>query len=222
MKGVFLADSHTFHMNVDVPDGDILFHSGDLTMSGTLNELIDFRDWFVKLPHTHKVVIAGNHDRLLMTKPEIGNKMFTDCHYLNNSGIEIEGRNIWGSPMTPSFSRMRDGLAFYEKAEKMMWNDIPENLDVLLTHGPPWGILDEVWDNDWDNMSRHKENVGDKILLSKVIEKKPKIHSFGHVHEEYGVFEKSRNPPYDKTLFINSSVVDEHYNVVNEPIVTHI
>lgn len=228
MKGVFLSDTHNFHMDVDVPDGDILFHSGDFTMSGTLSEVLDFHDWFVSLPHPHKVLIAGNHDRCLGQDGILGMKIFTECHYLQNSGITIEGKKIWGSPMTPAFNGMREGLSFYtngDREAKGVWSALPKDLDVLLTHGPPWGILDAVErtyfteSEKYDELdSTFTEHVGDKMLLSKVIQKKPKVHSFGHIHEEYGVFERSRNPPYDDTIFINCSVVDERYDVVNEPI----
>jgi len=208
-------------MDVDVPDGDIIFHCGDFTLSGSLSEVLDFKDWFSSLPHTYKVVIGGNHDRCLGQDGIFGLKLFTDVHYLQNSGIEIEGRKIWGSPMTPAFNGMRSGLTFYtngEKEAKNIWSSLPKDLDVLLTHGPPWGILDKV--RHWD--TGEPENVGDKMLLSKVIQKKPKVHAFGHIHEDYGVFENSRNPPYDETIFINCSVVNESYNVVNEPIELHI
>lgn len=232
MKAVFLSDTHNFHMDVDVPDGDILFHTGDLTMSGTLSELMDFKDWFESLPHTHKVLIAGNHDKCLGEDGILGMKMFTGCHYLNNSGVTIEGRKIWGSPMTPGFNGMRAGLSFYtngDKEAKNIWSSLPKDLDVLLTHGPPWGILDEVKRYQFEESSDYQgddisfiENCGDKMLLSKVIKRQPKIHAFGHIHEGYGVFEKSRNPPYDNTLFMNCSVVNERYNVVNEPIEVNI
>ena len=98
----------------------------------------------------------------------------------------------------------------------MIWSDIPKDLDVLLTHGPPWGILDEVLEYNKDLLGMHKENVGDKMLLSKVIQKKPKIHSFGHLHECYGVLENIKYAP--NTTFINCSVVNEQYDVINEPI----
>ena len=92
MKAVFLSDTHNFHTDVDVPDGDILFHTGDFTMSGSLSEVMDFHDWFVSLPHEHKVVIGGNHDRCLGQDGILGMKLFTECHYLQNSGVTIEGR----------------------------------------------------------------------------------------------------------------------------------
>ena len=201
-------------------------------MSGSLSELIDFKDWFESQPHTYKVVIGGNHDRCLGQDGVLGMKIFTDCYYLDNSGIEIEGRKIWGSPMTPAFNGMRGGLTFYTNSDreaKNIWSSLPKDLDVLLTHGPAWGILDEVkrlqFVESFDYKAEgiyYTENVGDKMLLSKIIQKKPKVHAFGHIHEDYGVFEKSRNPPYDNTLFINCSVVDERYDVVNEPIEVNI
>lgn len=211
MKCVFISDTHNYHNHLDLPDGDILIHAGDFTLTGTLHEVLDFKDWFEKQEHPYKVVIAGNHDRVLGENELLGFKMFTNSYYLLNSGVTIEGLKIWGGPMTPAFNGMRSGLTFYTNSDreaKAVWRGMPKNLDILLTHGPPLYVLDEVKDDIGGIVC-----CGDGMLASKVIQKKPRYHAFGHIHEGYGIFKADYG-----TTFINCSVVNEKYNVVNKPI----
>lgn len=220
MKCVFISDTHNFHLDphLEIPDGDTLIHCGDFTMSGNINEVFDFKEWFEKLPHQNKILIGGNHDRCLGESPFLPLKLFTGSIYLHNSGIEIDGKKFWGSPMTPAFNGMRKGLTFFTNSDreaKGVWSAIPKNLDVLITHGPPWGILDSV--PHWD--TGELENVGDKMLLAKVIQRQPKYHAFGHIHENYGVLKMK--DPYNCT-FINASLVNARYNLVNKPILIDI
>lgn len=219
MKAVCISDTHNYHNDVKLPDADILIHAGDFTMVGSLSEVLEFNEWLGKQEHSYKVVIAGNHDKCLGENETLGFKMITNAIYLQNSGTEIEGKKIWGSPMTHSFEGMRSGLTFHAnrdgKVLKKTWNNIPDKLDILLTHGPPFAILDEVENNF--NPYFNKENCGDGLLAAKVIEKKPRYHVFGHIHEGYGQFISDYG-----TTFINCSVIDEAYNLVNEPIVIDI
>lgn len=219
MKCVFISDTHNYHKQLDpLPDGDILFHTGDFTLTGTINEVYDFKEWFEKQEHPFKVVIAGNHDRILGQGEMLGFKLFTNSYYLLNSGVKIKGLKIWGSPITPAFRGMRPGLTFYTNSDgeaKGVWRGIPKNLDILLTHGPPFGILDKVIDR-FDGYCQ-EINCGDGMLAAKIIQKKPRYHAFGHIHEGYGIFKADYG-----TTFINCSVVNEKYNVVNEPIVVDI
>jgi len=218
-KIVCMADSHNFHHHVNVPDGDILIHAGDFTMTGRLSEVVDFNEWLGKLNHPYKIVVAGNHDRCLGENGTLGMKMFTNAIYLERSGTEIEGLKIWGAPMTPAFNGMRGGLTFYtndDKEAKGVWGSMPKDLDILITHGPPFGILDEVIEYPYHDYSEI-QNCGDRMLASKVIQRKPKYHIFGHIHEGYGRFKADYG-----TRFINCSVVDKAYNPINEPIVINL
>jgi len=224
MKVVIISDTHTFHRepSFEIPDGDTLIHCGDFTMSGSIHEAFEFKDWFDNLPHQNKLVIGGNHDRCFGQDEMMALKMFTGSIYLHNSGIEIDGIKFWGSPMTPAFNGMRGGLTFYTNSEreaKGIWSGIPKDLDVLITHGPPWGILDSV--PHWD--TGEPEHVGDKMLLSKIIQRKPKYHVFGHIHEGYGIYKSDpKKDPYNGTVFVNASSVNARYNLVNAPIVIDI
>ncbi len=220
-KIVCISDTHNFHHDVDVPDGDILIHAGDFTLSGTLGEVVEFNEWLGTLDHPYKIVIAGNHDRCLGESGTLGLKMFTNAIYLERSGKEIEGIKFWGAPMTPAFNGMRGGLTFYtnnNKEAKGVWRGMPKKLDVLITHGPPKFILDEVPRYEYGQTFRvgeqTVEHCGDGMLASKVIKNKPKYHIFGHIHEGYGQFKADYG-----TKFINCSVVNASYNVVNKPIV---
>ena len=218
MKIVCTSDTHGYHHDLKVPDGDVFIHAGDITMCGEFGVMADFNDWLKTLPHTYKIVIAGNHDKPLGDSPTLGTKIFSNAIYLQNSAVEIEGLKFWGSPITPAFGGMREGLAFYtnNKAEaKNTWKQIPKDTDVLITHGPPLHILDEV-ENRF-NLYFDKENCGDGILAARVIEIKPKLHAFGHIHEGYGEYIASYG-----THFVNCSAVNETYNIINKPIVVNI
>jgi len=210
-KAVFMSDSHGFHHDVHPPDGDILLHAGDLTMNGELNVLMDLNDWFGKQPHPYKVVIAGNHDRSLGQDQMLGFKIFTNAIYLLNSSVEIEGLKIWGSPYTPWNSEIYNYFAFGKPRYDMKgaWRGMPRDADILLTHCPPKGILDKVAETGFNP----GDHVGDELLLDRIRRYKPKINGFGHIHEEYGIVRGKH------TTFINCSVVDEFYNLVNNPVV---
>lgn len=216
-KIVSFADSHTFHMDLDIEDGDILIFAGDMTMAGDLDGILEFNEWIGTLPHPIKIVIAGNHDTYLETHKKNGfngKKMITNAIYLDEELINIHGINIYGSPYTPSFANMRKGLSFYKERGielKELWDEIPKETDILLTHGPPYGILDQAYDGSPKGFS-----VGDKMLLKRVMEIKPKYHIYGHIHEANGIFETGKSQPYGGCTFINASVVDGNYNVVND------
>lgn len=215
MKIVCISDTHNFHDRLEVPEGDMLIHAGDFTLAGSLSEVLDFNDWLGTLSHKHKIIIAGNHDTCFGENKMLGFKMITNGTYLLNSGVDIEGIKIWGSPLTPTFKGMRGGLTFHAdrdgKAMKRTWQGIPKNLDILITHGAPFRVLDYVVSG-----SDAGKNVGDAVLAEKVKQRKPKYHIFGHIHEGYGTVKVGR------TKFINCSVVNELYNVVNKPIVINL
>jgi Icc-related predicted phosphoesterase len=210
MKLTFISDTHNKHYGLSEIEGDIIFHSGDLVADhNSMYSYTTFFKWFSSLRFAHKVFIAGNHDMFFDNKLLNGKDIFEEygIHYLENSGIEIEGLKIWGSPNTPKFFNW----FFMKEREDLVevWKEIPEDLDVLLTHGPPCGIGDFVK----SRRSKGLELVGDKALLDAVILKQPKIHSFGHVHEGYGIY--SAPQLNTKTLFLNSSRLDYRYNPVN-------
>lgn len=219
MKIVCISDTHNLHCHLKLPPGDVLVHAGDATLTGELHEMIDFRDWFESQDYSYRVMIGGNHDVTLGNAGKlIGPKMFSNSYYLENSGVEIEGLQFWGSPMTPAFKGMRRGLTFYTTSAKEainIWKGIPDDTDVLITHGPPYGILDKAYSG---LLYESGFSCGDLMLGYRVSQVKPKLHIFGHIHEEGGkVFDS-----YIGVKYVNCSVVNRAYNLINKPVVVDI
>jgi Icc-related predicted phosphoesterase len=212
MKIVCLSDTHNCNEQIRVPDGDVLIHSGDATVRGTPAETEDFLRWFSSLPHKHKIFVAGNHDWLYETNNRLARILTANfkIKYLQDSFAEIEGLKIYGSPWQPRFFDWAFNLnRGAEIAEK--WKLIPPDADVLITHGPPFGILDEVPKRYWT------ENAGCEELRKRIEEiaafGKLKLHVFGHIHCGYGQTEKFG------VRFVNASNCDEQYEPTQPPIV---
>jgi Icc-related predicted phosphoesterase len=199
---VLLSDTHELHRDAEVPPGDLLIHAGDITFfSRQPAVLADFNLWLGGLPHRHKVVIPGNHDSLL--SEDIYRKQITNAHLLINSGVEIEGLRIWGSPVTPYWNA---AFGIPGSAERTAhWNSIPEGLDILVTHGPPHRVLDRA--------PGEMHHGGDPELRGSVIQKRPRLHVFGHVHRAYGMRHTER------TLFVNAALAGELGDLDKTPIV---
>ena len=184
---VCISDTHSQTDNEDfpaIPDGDILIHSGDFTNHGTHEDIQKFNAWLGTLPHQHKVVIAGNHDKTFDATFENNNEesakevqdMLTNATYLQDTLIELNNLKIFGSPWVPRHGHW--GFLLNESQRLEKWSEIPEEIDVLITHGPPHGIGD-LTDRD--------VHMGCKHLLAKVKEVKPKLHVYGHIHEAAGI-----------------------------------
>lgn len=215
-----ISDTHNRHRYLKLIGGDILICSGDISSVGYKHEIKSFLSWFSKQPYIYKIFISGNHD-LCFDPNRQGidnsiwiNKLFDkyeinkdkQIYYLNNSSLQLFGcLNIWGSPITPDFNPKR--WAFNKtRGENIQktWDLIPENLDILITHGPPRGKCD---------MNREGEYVGCENLRDEILLKRPRIHCFGHIHESYGQTYDSFNVDY-----INACICDLHYNPINNPI----
>ena len=213
MKIVCLSDTHNCNQEIAVPDGDILIHAGDATTVGNTEQIAAFNHWFANLSHKYKIFIAGNHDWLFETNNSFARQMLDkSIKYLQDSSVEIEGLKIYGSPWQPRFFDWAFNLnRGAEIAEK--WKLIPDDVDILITHGPPNGILDEVPRKYW------VENTGCEELIKKVEElakNNLKLHIFGHIHCGYGEMEKFG------VKFVNASTCDEGYNPTQPPIVVEI
>lgn len=188
-KIVLMSDSHNRHNEIDMPSGDILIHCGDFTNNGTEEELNNFYEWFKNLKFEHKILIPGNHDKNFYENSE---RFKNICHVLNDNLITINGLRIWGSGKSIYTEGFIKGYLQYTANEiTEYWNNIPKDLDILITHGPPYGILDK---------NIFGINAGDQILLSAITAKKPKYHFFGHIHEGVGVLGSG------ETTCINASV----------------
>lgn len=203
---VLLSDTHNCNEQISVPDGDILIHAGDATNRGQIDEIVLFNRWFAGLPHKHKIFVAGNHDWLFETRPKYAQSLLSsNVVYLQDSAVEIEGLKIYGSPWQPRFFDWAFNLnRGRELAEK--WAVIADETDILITHGPPFGILDETPRGDFAGCEELRERVED-------LRENLKLHVFGHIHSGYGAAEKFG------VRFVNASNCDEDYLPTNPPIV---
>jgi len=221
MRVVCISDTHNkVPNNMKLPEGDLLIHAGDGTMMGSIAEVKQFLEWFSQFDFPCKVLVAGNHDYLFERNPTLVTEMlkeYPDIEYLNDSGTEFDGLKIWGSPVQPWFYDWAFNRARGPEIQKH-WDLIPKDTDILVTHGPVYGILDKVW-NSWDiaedrpRKERGYENVGCQNLLEVVREIKPKLHVCGHIHCDRGELEVFG------TKFVNASMVNESYAPVYDPIV---
>lgn len=221
MNLVVLADTHGKHSSLSVPDGDILVHAGDFTERGTFAEVHDFARWWDDQPHDHKIIVAGNHERKLergcVKRPDILRTLRDVSTYLEDGGCTIDGIEFYGSPWTPTFN----DWAFQADEDQLdeRFGRIPSSTDVLVTHGPPRGILDRAY------VARRARgmvggrrtrvrtrSVGSTALKDRVRSVEPEYHVFGHIHEQYG------ETTHGSTRFINASLVDDQYNVNHEPV----
>ena len=204
MKFVAISDTHCRHRSLRLPKGDVLLHAGDITYRSTPAEVVDFLDWFGRLPFQHKIFIAGNHDFYFEREKAatIQRLLPEGVHYLKDEALVVGGVKIWGSPYTPWYYRWAFNKRRGEPLAKH-WNNIPADTDVLLTHGPAYGILDLVV---------NEQNAGDKDLLKKIMEIKPRVHVCGHIHESYGSVKRHG------IKFINACVLNEMNELVNHPI----
>ena len=201
---VCISDTHGQHRRVDVPDGDVLVHAGDLSGRGGEREVRAFAEWFGALPHPHKVVVAGNHDFLFEEDAERGRELLgPGVVYLQHEAAEVAGLTFFGSPWQPWFHdwafNLRRGEALAEK-----WSEVPAGVDVLVTHSPPFGVMDVTWRGD---------RVGCEDLARELERIRPRLHVFGHIHEAYGVVER------DGTIYVNASACDARNALRNTPIV---
>lgn len=178
MRIVAFSDTEGKHDQLTVPDGDVLIFAGDMSHHGSSLAIEAFDRWLGLLSHKDKLVIAGNHDTLFERNPGIGRLLMRNCRYLQDEAAEIGGLKFWGSPHTPVFYNWAFNLPRGAKlAEK--WAAIPEDTEVLITHGPPFGILDDTG----------QMRVGCEDLRKRVSQlPKLKAHIFGHIHESPGVF----------------------------------
>lgn len=202
MRVVAISDSHGKEAWLDLPKGDILIHCGDFHIT-SLAELEYANRWFGQLDFKHIVFVAGNHDTYLehigkdMTK-----SLFTNVIYLEDEMIEIEGLRIYGSPHSPKFNNWSFMYPRCSLDAKQIWEKIPENLDILVTHCPPYNILDKNYEN---------KSCGCEVLQRVIFDKKPNFSLFGHIHGGYG------SEIIDNIHFYNVSVLDEKYKLTNKP-----
>ncbi|HEX9637880.1 MAG TPA: metallophosphatase domain-containing protein [Acidobacteriota bacterium] len=203
MRIVCLSDTHGYNDRVQVPEGDLLLHAGDHS-GRSLREVVKFNAWLASLSHRHKLVIAGNHDFAFAgPEQEQARRALGAAVYLEDSGLEVGGLQVWGSPWQPWFMNMAFNLQ-RGAAIRAKWDRIPREVDILITHGPPHGVMDRVVRGD---------RVGCEELKAAVRQRRPRLHLFGHIHEAYGMREEGG------VRFVNASICNQRFEPVNRPIV---
>lgn len=181
LRIVAMADTHLQHEGLVVPDGDILVHAGDMLQHGGLDELERAVDYLRSLPHRIKIIVAGNHEVCLEKHPREARALLDGFIYLEDEAATVEGLVFYGSPWQPKFRIWAFGATRgAELASK--WAKIPDRVDVLVTHGPPYGFGDRI---RWKEVERH---VGCADLLARVRETRPALHLFGHIHQDRGMW----------------------------------
>lgn len=232
VRFVCISDTHRklFVIADRIPDGDVLLHAGDFSNVGLPTDVKEFNDILGRLPHKHKIVIAGNHDitfdeEMLQTdinlrrfgldvekvKSDLTSKgvssvkdLLTNCVYLEDAGVELYGIKIYGSPWQPVFCDWGFNL---ERGKPCLdkWNLIPCDTDILITHGPPLGHGDKCFDGI---------RAGCVDLLNTIQQRvQPKYHVFGHIHEDYGCTSDGI------TTYINASTCTLEYKPTHPPVV---
>lgn len=189
MRIVCVSDTH--NTTPELPDGDVLIHAGDMTIRGYRIEVYRQLGWLEMNRHRYKqvIVVPGNHDLYFEAHWDMAVKdcEAADIRLLHNSSLDVEGKRFYGSAHTPVYHDW--GFMLGPEAISEAWDKIPAGLDVLITHGPPAGILD----------SSYRGGIGCPALLQKIEETKPRVHVFGHAHEGQGVLST------DDTTFVNAA-----------------
>ncbi len=186
----------------ELPGGDLLIIAGDCTGNDLPIQWQIFGEYINEAKYRQKIIVAGNHDGQCQNDRYWCEGFIPDCQYLQDEAFEWEGLKIYGSPWTPNFCNWYF-MAPRGKSLQKIWEKIPRDLDILITHGPPMGILDGV-KTAWDY-----NRTGCHDLMEAVMVKKPKAHVFGHIHEHGGKSMKTEN-----TTFYNVACMNEEYDVV--------
>ncbi|MFP4135324.1 MAG: metallophosphatase domain-containing protein [Halothece sp.] len=200
MKIVVISDTHNRYQELTIPECDVLIHAGDISHAGEIQILDDFVKWARSQRVKETVFIGGNHDSTLQTSTYIQEQInsLPDIHYLEDSELKLFGFKFYGSPWQPRYKDMAFNLDRNSNELDQAWQKIPEDVDVLITHTPPYGILDKLEDE------RGGFNAGCERLADRLKQVPAKIHAFGHVHEARGVrCEKN-------TTYVNASVYSKN------------
>lgn len=208
MRVCCISDLHG-QLPDDVPECDLLLIAGDIAAQSRVNNerflRRDFPNWLERQPAKEIVGIAGNHDFIAQLWPSVFRSL--PWNYLDNQAIEISGLKIAGSPWTPRFG----DWAFMTEDNTLarIWNQMPDDIDILLTHGPPYGFYDLTADG---------VHAGSLSLRERILQlKRLKLHAFGHIHEAYGMDMISTG-----ATIVNCSLLNERYELVNKPIVVQL
>ena len=213
-KVLCMSDTHSKHNQIPkewLEPADIIIHAGDISNVGSFLDIEHFCMWFSSLDqYKHKIFIAGNHDWSFQTSPDHTADIlsrFPNVTYLQDSSVTVEGLKIYGSPWQPEFCDWAFNLPRNGEQLEEKWNAIDVDTDILITHGPAWGMLDIIPGN---------LRVGCEILTEKIKNSKVRTLICGHIHHSYGEMMR------DWVHYINAATLNERYEVQNPPIIFEI
>lgn len=206
MKLIIISDTHEKHEQVVLPKGDVLIHCGDFTFQGVTQRVAAFANWMKKQDFAHKICIPGNHE--LSFGPAVAHRKIVinlikeaGITYLEDSSTEIDGVKFYGSPWTPFFFNWAFNLPRGEMLANK-WKQIPDDVNVLITHGPPHGILDQTSDNG----SQGCEELAKRVKTLPNL----KLHCFGHLHQDGG-----KSIDINGVRFVNAAICTDAYTPTN-------
>lgn len=219
MKIWFISDTHCEHQNLEVPDVDAVIHCGDESNHGNawMNEpeARRFFDWYSELKIPAKIFVPGNHSTAI-EQGLIRSTDYPEVTFLIHESMQWNGMRIFGSPYTPEFFNWA-----YMKARSQLdivWQSIPDDIDILITHGPPKGIMDVTA----DMYTGEPVHVGSKSLMRHVEHRiRPRIHAFGHIHDEPAIHNYG-TLFHGATQFINCACCHLTRGLVNQGVVVEL
>lgn len=201
LKIACISDTHDIYYPM-LPDVDAVIHAGDISLRGSSDETLRFLRWFESLKIRHKLFIGGNHDAFLAQYGAVFMDDYKTIQMLWDSSYNLEGYKVWGSPVSAAYGHIRafamDREAIYDTR---FWDRIPDDADIVVTHGPAHGMLDQAKPAGFNS-----EHLGDIPLYKTLSQKAPQYHICGHIHGGRGMRQ------IEGTTFINAAVLDESYS----------
>lgn len=179
----------------------MFIHAGDFCNLGSLGDVKSFNESLKLIKCRHKIIVAGNHDRAMEDNMSVEKELLSNAIYLRDESVVIEGVKFYGSPWQLPFNNWAFNRP--EKELKKIFSLIPKDVDVLITHTAPYGIMDLA----------HGEHLGSVSLRKRIEQVKPKYCIFGHIHEGYGKYVDNKS----KITYINASLIDGEYKNINKP-----
>ncbi len=209
MRIVAISDTHSLHDQIIMPDGDILIHAGDCTLDGKIVEAESFLKWFSGQPHATKIFVPGNHDEPFAEPRVLGwlRKTFPTVNILIDQELYHNGMRIYGVPWLPGIASEPEHFWIRANSTPLRekWDAIPDDTALLITHGPPYNILDK---------NESGQYIGDPLLAHRLHDLKDlRLHIFGHVHRSYGTIETNDR------LYVNAATCDSEYRSSHPPII---
>jgi len=217
MRIVCISDVHGKWKKLTIPECDLLISAGDYSFTGETHMVRDFHKWLDDQPAKNIISVQGNHEKWVEKNFDLAKQMAKEVcpavHFMEEGLVEIDGIKIWCSAISKFFCNWAYNRYPGEDIQKH-WDKIPTDvpIDIIVTHGGCYGILDEVMRFNGQKCEYEIEHTGCPQLLKKVLEIKPKLFVCGHIHEAYGT------KVVDGITFVNASICDEHYKPINSPI----